>query len=85
MNFKTFCTSSYYLSVALGIKFQRVHFFSLQGRALFSRTDRRTVATLKECWSEDTVGDFQRSTQVCPTFSSVYMCIFATVVRSYFK
>ncbi|XP_052281929.1 advillin-like isoform X2 [Dreissena polymorpha] len=34
------------------------------GRALFSRTDRRTVATMQECWSEDTVGEHRRNTQV---------------------
>ncbi|XP_053405078.1 advillin-like [Mercenaria mercenaria] len=34
------------------------------GRALFSRTDRRTIATAKECWSEDTLGDLRKTTQV---------------------
>ena len=34
------------------------------GRALFSRTERRTVATAKECWSEDTLGEWRKNTQV---------------------
>lgn len=34
------------------------------GRALFSRSDRRTVATVQECWSEDTLGDVRKTTQV---------------------
>ncbi|XP_060555508.1 advillin-like isoform X2 [Ruditapes philippinarum] len=34
------------------------------GRALFSRTDRRTIATTKECWSEDTLGEWRKNTQV---------------------
>lgn len=33
------------------------------GKALFSQTDRRTIATVKEFWSDDTVGEFSGTSQ----------------------
>ncbi|WAR00247.1 AVIL-like protein [Mya arenaria] len=47
-----------------GMPLTKIYSAGNVGRALFSRTDRRTVATVKGCWSEDTLGEIRKNTQV---------------------